>query len=219
MSGDGPPFPRPVPGSNAIGRFQVGLSQIGTIPVMDPWSTVFAQYANSSAITGVIMSFFAALDITKWTDDFFDSVFNISTAYGAGLDTWGNILQVSRILKLPAATYFGFNEALPGVDTFGFGTFFSPGNATNNYALSDSQYRILLLAKTAANISDGSIKSINMILMGLFPNRGNAYCQDNQDQTMEYVFTFPLSTVELAIVQQSGVLPKPPGVAASVIVP
>ena len=219
MSGDGPPFPRPIPGSNSIGRFQVGVSQIGTIPAFDPWSTIFAQYANSDAITGVILRFFAALDITEWTDEFYDAYFNIATAYGEGLDNWGRILQVSRILKLPAATYFGFNEALPGVDTFGFGTFFSPGNATNNYSLSDSQYRILLLAKAAANISDGSIKSINMILMGLFPNRGNAYCQDNQDQTMAYVFTFPLSTVELAIVQQSGVLPKPPGVAASVIVP
>ena len=36
--------------------------------------------------------------------------------------------------------------------------------------------------------------------------------------TMRYVFTFPLSAVDLAIVQTSGVLPRPAGVAASVLI-
>jgi Protein of unknown function (DUF2612) len=219
VTGAGPPFPRPIPSSNAIGRFSIGLSPIGTIPAFDEWSTVLSQYANSPGITGVIVSMFQALDMTQNFDNFFDAYFNLATAYGAGLDNWGRILQVSRVLQLPAATYFGFHEALPGIDTFGFGTFFSPGNATNNYALSDSEYRILLLAKAAANISDGSIKSINSILMGLFPNRGNAWVTDGQNMTLVYTFAFPLSVVEQAIVQQSGVLPKPTGVLASVSFP
>jgi Protein of unknown function (DUF2612) len=36
--------------------------------------------------------------------------------------------------------------------------------------------------------------------------------------TMTYTFAFQLSPVELAIVTQSGVLPKPTGVLASVVV-
>jgi len=35
---------------------------------------------------------------------------------------------------------------------------------------------------------------------------------------MTYTFEFPLSPVELAIVQNSGVLPKPTGVAATVVI-
>jgi len=215
----GPPFPRPIPGSNSIGRFKVGVSPIGDIPVFDEWATILSQYANSSGITGVIVSMFQALDMTANFEAFYDTYFSLATATGEGLTNWGRILQVSRVLQLPAATYFGFNQALPGVDTFGHGTFFSSGNATNNYALSDSEYRILLLAKAAANISDGSIKSIDSILMGLFPNRGNAWVADGQNMTLVYTFAFPLSVVEQAIVQQSGVLPKPAGVAASVVFP
>lgn len=216
MSGAGPPFPRPIPGSNTIGKFTIGVSPIGTIPAFDVWATVLSQYANSDGITGVIVSMFQALDMTENFDNFFDAYFNIATAYGEGLNNWGRILLVNRVLKLPSAIYFGFNQALPGINTFGFGTFFTSGAATNNYALPDPQYRTLLLAKAAANISDGSIKSINMILSGLFPGRGNAYVADGQNMTMTYTFAFSLSPVEQAIVTQSGVLPKPSGVAASI---
>lgn len=215
-----PPFPRPVSGSNAIGRFTIGVSPIGTIPAFDVWSTVLSQYANSCGIIGIIGSMFEALDMTANFDNFFDAYYNLATAYGEGLNNWGRILQVSRILKIGSGPiYWGFQQAVPGVTTFGFGAWSSGSNATQNFALSDSSYRTLLLAKAAANVSDGSIKSINRILTGLFPGRGNAYVRDNQNQTMVYVFTFPLSVVERAIVAQSGVLPKPPGVAATVSSP
>jgi Protein of unknown function (DUF2612) len=220
MSGAGPPFPRPIPGSNSIGRFTIGVSPIGTIPAFDFWSTVLSQYANSDGITGVIASMFQALDMTENFDNFFDAYFNLATAYGAGLDNWGRILQVSRVLQIGTGpVYWGFQQAVPGVTTFGFGAWSSGSNATQNFPLSDSAYRTLLLAKAAANISDGSIKSINKILVGLFPGRGNAYVTDGQNMTMVYTFAFPLSVVEQAIVAQSGVLPKPAGVLATVSFP
>ena len=40
---------------------------------------------------------------------------------------------------------------------------------------------------------------------------------DGENMTMQYVFNFTLSPVELAIVEESGVLPKPVGVAATVV--
>jgi len=76
-----------------------------------------------------------------------------------------------------------------------------------------------LFAKGAANVSNASLQSINKILLSLFPNRGNCYCTDGLDQTMTYTFTFPLSPVELSIIGQSGALPKPAGVAVSVVAP
>ena len=52
--------------------------------------------------------------------------------------------------------------------------------------------------------------------MTLFPNRGNAYVVDGLDMTMTFKFEFTLTSVELAIVGQSGVLPTSTGVSYSV---
>ena len=41
---------------------------------------------------------------------------------------------------------------------------------------------------------------------------------DNLNMTLSYRFNFALSQVELAIIQQAGVLPKPTGVGALVVI-
>ncbi len=215
----GPSIPRPTP--NPIGKFKIGISPIGTIPPFDFWSTVMSEYANSPRITSIIQNLFESVDMTKDFESFYDYVFNLATAQGFGLDIWGRILGVSRILNVgTGGPYIGWAQALPGSEPWGQGIWFSSGSGlTSNYILSDSAYRILLFAKAAANISSASLKSINRILLSLFPGRGNCYCTDGLDQTMTYTFTFPLSPVELSIVGQSGALPKPSGVAVSVIAP
>lgn len=221
MTETGPPYPHPnpVPGSNSIGSFAVGISPIGTIPPFDYWSTVISQYGNSSKLTALIGSFNAAMDLTEDLDSFFDLMFNVATAQGFGLDCWGRIVGVSRTLHLPSTSdYFGFDEA-GSWSGFGQSPFYTGGALTSNFNLLDADYRVLIYAKAAGNISDGSIESINAILMGLFPGRGNAYVTDGEDMTMSYNFTFTLTPVELAIVTQSGVLPKPVGVTATVVQP
>lgn len=217
----GPPYPRyptgTAPGENAIGSFVIGVSPIGTITPFDWWSTVISQYANSPIMMGVLESFFDAADQTDNFDEFFDKVFNILTAQGYGLDVWGRILGAERVLHLPNATdYLGFEEAGGNfIQPFNTAPFYSGSSLTSNFALTDGAYRLLLLAKAAANISDGSVKSINRILMALFPLRGNCYVTDNLNMSITYTFTNVLSPVELAIVQ-SGVLPKPGGVSSDV---
>lgn len=219
----GPPYPRyspgASPGENAVGSFVIGESPIGTIPSFDWWATVVSQYANSPILTGILESFFDAVDQTANIDAFFDLIWNVNTAQGYGLDVWGRIVGVTRIVPVPGATtYFGFEEA-GSTGTFGTGILYSGATTTNNYILSDSGFRTLIFAKALSNISDGSIKSINRLLLTLFPNRGNCYVTDGLNMTMTYTFAFVLSAVELSIVLNSGVLPKPVGVASSVIVP
>lgn len=246
MADTGPNYPRgPLPGSNGIGIFTIGISPIGTIPGFDYWRTVISQYANSPILTTLIGNIFDYLDQTGNFDAFFDLVMNVDTAQGYGLDLWGRIVNVNRTLQVPAGSWLGFNEALPGSFGFGQEPFYAGTTLTNNYVLTDPAYRTLILVKAAANITDGSIPSINRFLMTLFPNRGNAYVTDGQPigdyfgfeesgnaigfnqssfydgetirtMSMEYVFTFELAPYELAIVQQSGALPKPTGISASV---
>lgn len=221
MTGPPYPHPSPAPGSSGIGRFAIGVSPIGTIPSFDVWATIISQYANSPALTGMIQSFNEAMDQTQNLDNFYDMIWNIQTAIGHGLDVWGRIVGVSRALALPAGTttYLGFGEAGSSWTGFGQGGFYTGGGISANILLSDADFRLLILAKAASNITDCSIPSINAILLALFPNRGVVYVADGLDMTLTYTFSFPLNPVELAIIQTSGVLPAPAGVVINISSP
>ena len=198
---------------NAIGNFQIGISPIGTLPDFDVMQTVLSQYANSPIMMALVQNFYQYLDQTAYMDEFFDVIFNINTAQGYGLDMWGRIVGVSRVVSVQASLTLGFQEA-GSLSALGFnqGAFYAGGSTTNNYSLADDPYRIVILAKAALNITDCAIPAINAILMSLFVNRGNCYVVDGLNMTMTYTFTFPTTDLEKAIVQGLGVLPKPTGV-------
>jgi hypothetical protein len=215
----GPPYPHPnpVPGSNAIGTFRIGVSPIGTIPSFDVWTTMLNQYANSETLVALCNNMAQYVDPTLNLDEFYDTIWNVDTAVGYGLDVWGQIVGVERVLQLPGGaggTYFGFEEA--GAQSFGQATFYGGAGTTNNFSLSDAAYRPVVLAKALANICDGSIPAVNQILINLFPGQGNSYVADGLNMTETYTFSAPLSTLQLAIVQNSGVLPRTCGVTANV---
>lgn len=217
----GPPYPRPVPapGSNAIGSFQIGVSPIGDIPLFDFWSTVISQYANSPTLTGVISAFNAAMDMTQNFDNFFDLIWNVITAQGYGLDVWGRIVGVGRTYQQISLTRnFGFDEATTAnADPFNVSPFYAGPSLAATFSLPDPVFQRLILAKMAFNLTDGSIPSINQILLGLFPNRGNCFVTDDGNMTMRYLFNFPLTIQEESWLFQSGILPRPPGVNATIV--
>ncbi len=222
MTDTGPPYPRYAPGftpgNNAIGTFQIGISPIGTLSPFDEWQTLLMQYANSPEIPAMISAFNAAINQTQNMENLFDLVWNVATAQGFGLDVWGRIVGVSRTLRLPGnSDFFGFEEAGSSWTGFGQGGFFSGNSISSNFVLSDSDFRTLIYAKAAGNISDGSIPSMNAILLRLFPNRGVCFVADNLDMSITYTFRFVLNPVELAIVELSGVLPASAGVAINVV--
>lgn len=220
MTGPPYPHPNPAPGSNAIGSFVIGVSPIGNIPAFDVWTTVISQYANSPILTRLCTDMGQYVDPTLDFSQFFDFVWNIDTAVGNGLDIWGRILGVSRVVQIPVSNrYFGFEEQLGSTDPFNVSPFFAGSPTTNNFALSDDAYRVLLLAKALANICDSSIPAINQLLINLFPGLGgNAYIADG-DMTMTYTFGFVLTPVQIAIIQNSGVLPRTSGVTVAVVQP
>lgn len=220
----GPPYPRYAPGSgpgqNAIGSFIIGVSPIGDVSPFDVWSTVLSQYANSPIITSLCANMAQYVDQTVNIDAFFDSIWNVLTATGYGLDVWGRIVGVSRVVQVPStSTFFGFQQEGAGAVGFGQAPFFSGQQSTNNTSLDDASFRTLILAKALANICDGSIQAINQLLLNLFPHLGNCFVADGLNMTMTYTFAFPLTPVQLAIVQNSGVLPRTTGVAVSISVP
>jgi hypothetical protein len=202
--------------SNAIGSFAIGQSAVGWEKF--DWSqTIMSQYANSPILLSLIESFADAVDPTQNLSNFYDYVWNLDTAQGYGLDLWGRIVGVNRVLQINPQKYFGFNEAGQiSADPFGQSPFYSGEVLTGNYALTDDAFRQLIYAKAAANIWDGSIPGLNAILRLLFPGQV-CYVTDGQNMTMTYVFDFVLTPVQLGIINNSGVLPRPAGVSAQAV--
>lgn len=214
--------PPPSPESNAFGNFEFGVSPFGSIPTFNWLLTVISQYANSPRLLSMLQSFNDAMDQTYDFEQFYDLIWNVATAQGYGLDVWGRIVGVVRTLEVSAGKYVGFEEGgTTDYDVFGPGgssPFYSGQPGTTNYTLTDDAFRQLIYAKAAANICSGSVPAINAILMSLFGSSGRCYVTDNGDMTMTYTFDFALSPVQESIILQSGVLPKPVGVSATVVV-
>ena len=179
--------------------------------------TLISQYATSPSLVRLIEGMNDWIDPSSDIDQFHDLVWNVYTAVGYGLDVWGRIVGVGRVLKITTTgKYFGFDEATNiSADPFNTSPFYSGQKINNNFILADDGFRVLVLAKAFANICDGSIPAINHILLTLFPRRGNCFIRDGQNMTMTYTFPFKLSPVEAAIVAQSGILPRSTGVAST----
>ena len=181
--------------------------------------TIISQYANSPTLVQLIQNFNTYIDPQANLDAFYSLIWNVDTAVGYGLDVWGRIVGVGRVLQVASGVYLGFAESGDATSEtpFNQAPFYSGQPSTGNYALTDDGFRTLIYAKALANICDGSIPAINQILLTLFPGQGNCYCTDGGDMTMTYTFDFTLSPVDFAIVSQSGVLPKPAGVSVTVV--
>lgn len=181
--------------------------------------TEISQYANSPVVVSLINSMNAALDPSTNLENFYNQIWNINTAVGYGLDLWGRIVGVQRVLQVSNTVYLGTTgpNGTSG-DSMNVAPFYAGGQLTSNYALSDNDFRTLILAKAASNICNGSIPAINQILMALFGASGQCWCTDGQNMTMTYTFYFTPSAVQLAIIDQSGVLPRPCGVSVTVAI-
>lgn len=205
-------------GQDGIGQFVIGGSPVGIVTQPFDWrATVFAQYANSPVIMALLECFSNWLDRAEMFDAFVSDVMDVTTARGWGLDVWGRIVGVNRVVQAAPSKYLGFAEAgTLSADPFGQSSFYAGEPASQNFSLSDDAFRQLILAKAAANIWDGSIPGLNRILRILFPGQ-IAYVTDDGGMSMTFKFHFTLTPVQQTIVINSGVLPRPSGVAVSYV--
>lgn len=189
--------------------------------------TLLSQYCDSPTIKGLLESFNDAVDPTYDLAQFYNKIWNVMTAEGNGLDIWGVIVGCSRYLQVPATPYLGYEEAytLPtaatGPQPFEQAPYYNGATQTTTFALSDDQYRQLILVKAAANISDLSVKSINALLRAQFGTDngvdpyGPAYVQDLGGMEFNYHLDFVPNGAQIAIITNSGVFPRPAGVLAN----
>jgi hypothetical protein len=184
--------------------------------------TIHAQFANSPTIVGLIDCFNQWIDPSIDLDNFYNTIWNIDTATGYGLDVWGKIVDVSRNLLIPvSSTYLGFDEAydsgtmLTGIQPFDISPFYTGDIATQIYPLEDDAYRKLIMVKAMANISSCTAPNLNRLLSYLFSGRGKVYVKDLGGMAMQIFIGFLLTDVEKGILLYSGAIPRPAGVSVT----
>jgi hypothetical protein len=205
----------PLPNSQLtwVGNF---IFELGELPAWK--ASIASQYANSPALLALIQSFEECVDPAANIEAFFNLIWNIDTAQGYGLDVWGRIVGVTRILNIPTTTakYFGFQEASGAhIEGFNNAVFFNV-NVASNFAISDAIFRTLILVKALMNISRTATPTYNKALMTLFPGIGNCYVIETGPMTAQLTFPAPLSVVQKAILQQTGVFSPPTGVTFTI---
>lgn len=205
----------------------LGTPAVGTI--FDFEATVISQYANSPTILQLCNNLNQYIDQSANFANFYNFVWNVDTAVGFGLDIWGKIVGVSRLLQIPNSTeYVGFyikTESQPDQDWTPAGSdqppynkppvggaFYTGHNATEAYLLDDDAYRQLILAKAFANICTTTAPAINQILQNLY-GPGTAFVLNTGPMAISYNLTFTPTAIQLAILEQSGVIPTPPAVS------
>lgn len=155
-------------------------------PSVDLTRHIFWQYNNSPNINALIsarQNWFNINHVQFW-QNWVNNVLNIKTANDYGLSIWGALLQVPR-------TYNVNGE---------------------NVNLTTNQYRTVLLARLRLFKTRATVPEINKLLKFLFGDYGKAYVVDNYDMTMTYHFNFNLSDLQLAVLQNVTLLPRPAGV-------
>ncbi len=152
--------------------------------------TVISQYGNSPTLLGLIEGMNENIDPSKDIDNFFETIFDVSTANVFGLAIWSRIVGIPQSLIVSLGTY------LDDEDTF----------------------RSLVMLKALSNISYPSSPSLNRLLRNwLGSPSARAYVQDTGHMTMSYVFEFPLTATQLLILNTSGIFLRPSGVLVTVI--
>lgn len=191
--------------------------------------TLLSQYCDSPTLVGMLESFNEAVDPSADIAAFYANIWDVNTAVGNGLDIWGQIVGCSRYLQVSQSNYLGFEEGFTiptentGPQPFDQAPLASGASLTTSYAMSDTQYRQLIMVKAAANISNLSIPSLNALLRAEFGVNngidpyGPAYVQDLGGMAFNYYLGFAPSAAQIAIINNSGVFPRPAGVKVTLV--
>lgn len=149
-----------------------------------------SQYAASPHLVSLIEGFSRLVNPSDDVNDFYDNLFNMMTAKGIGLDIWGDIVQISRVIRSDDGTAI---------------------------TLDDDHYRSLLLYKALANISSSDIATLNQLLQKLTEIdignfKGHSYVLESGPMRIRWVFEYFLNDLQFTIFKAAGTLARGAGV-------
>lgn len=185
---------------------------------------ILRQY-NDSDIVALAQLFLQSMGISDFMDDFYENIWDVRTANTYGLDIWGKIVGITRVMTYTeTGLYFGFREATISEATttnpqpFSTYPFYSNGaNKKGTVVLTDNYFRKAIMMKAMANITDCTAPRLNAALMFMFSDSGNAWVEHDGPMAMSYHFDFTPTSADLAIIQSGDILPRPAGCVISYI--
>lgn len=152
---------------------------------------VIWQYENAENLKGLISQKedWYNKNLNQFWEKIVTDFLNINTANDWGLNLWGQILQVPRIINV--------NGILTNIST--------------------ELYRRLILGKLSLIKMNGTVPEINRYLNFIFKdykgeNSLGAIVRDNQDMSVTYILNFEPTEEELALIYSRTFLPTPAGV-------
>lgn len=186
---------------------------VSSIDALEP---VISQYAASPRITSLLVRKAALLDPGKDLMLWYDSMFNPKTAQGIGLDIWGRIVGIGRMLRVINTEFFGFSYS--GLNPMDQAPFWNDADAEGQFPLSDDAYRFLIFYKAMANIGQATTASLNAMLQLLFEENhgpGSCFVLETGPMEIKAVFLFELTSYEQSLLASYGRLGRPAGVGFS----
>lgn len=150
-----------------------------------------SQYSASAKMLALAAQYQEHIDPSPDVDLFYEKMIDIYQAEGSGLDNWGQILQMGRVISDPdsgAAIY-----------------------------LDDEHYRLLLLYKAMANIASCDADTQNKLLSvltgtGIGELGKVAYVLQVGPMVIRWVFESRMTPEQLAIFKVAGTLARGAGV-------
>lgn len=176
------------------------------------------QYDKAPNLVSLVQSkqdWYAAEHSEFW-QAWLRDVFDLRTANEFGLAVWAIILDVplfaSNGASPPAYPAWGFD---PYGQTFTHGNFAAPGAGV---VLPVEERRAILRLRYHQLTTDGTVTGINAALADVF-GVGACYVIESGALAITFNFVTPISAPLQVILQSFDVLPRPAGVAASIVNP
>ena len=185
--------------------------------MQNPEQVIISQYLSSPVMRTLLGNWNDNLDPQNDLLMFYNTVWNIATASGYGLDVWGRIVGVTRYVQAGATSTAWLGFAGSEFQPWNVGVWYDGSPlAPTSTALSESAFRTLILLKALINLSDCSAQSLNRILQALYAGRGRCFVTDNLDMSFTYTFDFIMTSEDFSVLE-NGVLDGPAGVSYVVV--
>ena len=182
-------------------------------------NSTYVQFDQATNLNNLLAGLAPYLTINE--DTFYNDFFNINTCIGDGLDNWGKLLNLPRVVYTPDLTEcFGFDtgEAPTPLDT-GYPQNFDNGNFWGGQmvanTLTDEQYRLLLRLKYFSLNTNASLGALNycmnVVVQLIDPAHKAKFVETGlMELTLEVNFYF--NDLQYAIFNDRAFMPIPLGV-------
>lgn len=162
--------------------------------------TIQSQYGASPRIKALVRAFAEKIDPNSDIDLFYEKIMDPETAEGVGLDIWGVIVGVNRVLAVYSHDFFGFYGSL--LQPFNQGHFYNgvEDGLITYEPLSDEVFRKLIYFKALENIIPTDADSINRALSFFFEGRPVCVIEVGV-MKIRYIFGFVLEPFEASILR------------------